>query len=87
VTRVVLAAAHLDGDPTNNRLKNHLALCQRCHMLHDRPHHLAKRWITYRPRSAIGDLFHGPYPALIATLTSKRISSKTLIQGTGASSP
>jgi hypothetical protein len=22
MTRVVLAAAHLDGDPTNNRLKN-----------------------------------------------------------------
>ncbi len=41
MTRVVLAAAHLDSDPTNNRLKNLRALCQRCHMLHDRPHHLA----------------------------------------------
>ena len=29
----------------------------------DRPHHLAQRWITYRRRSAIGDLFLGPYPA------------------------
>ena len=37
---------------------------QRCHMLHDRPHHLAQRWITYRRRSAVGDLFLGPYPAL-----------------------
>jgi hypothetical protein len=63
MTRVVLAAAHLDGDPTNNRLKNLRALCQRCHMLHDRPHHLAQRWITYRRRSAVGDLFLGPYPA------------------------
>ena len=61
MTRVVLAAAHLDSDPTNNRLKNLRALCQRCHMLHDRPHHLAQRWITYRRRSAVGDLFLGPY--------------------------
>ena len=72
MTRVVLAAAHLDSDPTNNRLRNLRALCQRCHMLHDRPHHLAQRWITYRRRSAVGDLFLGPYPALIAALTSKR---------------
>ena len=71
-TRVVLAAAHLDSDPTNNRLKNLRALCQRCHMLHDRPHHLAQRWITYRRRSAVGDLFFGPYPALIAAPTSRR---------------
>ena len=38
-TRVVLAAAHLDSDPTNNRLANLRAFCQRCHMLH----HLAQR--------------------------------------------
>jgi hypothetical protein len=49
MTRVVLAAAHLDSDPTNNRLKNLRALCQRCHMLHDRPHHLAQRWIHLPP--------------------------------------
>jgi hypothetical protein len=41
-------------------------------MLHDRPHHLAQRWITYCRRSAVGDLFLGPYSALIAALTSKR---------------
>ena len=64
----MLAAAHLDSDPTNNRLKNLRALCQRCHMLHDRPHHLAQRWITYRRRRAVGDLFLGPYPSLIGTL-------------------
>jgi hypothetical protein len=72
MTRVVLAAAHLDSDPTNNRVKNLRALCQRCHMLHDRPHHLAQRWITYGRRLAAGDLFLGPYPALIPALTSKR---------------
>jgi hypothetical protein len=60
-TRVVLAAAHLDNDPTNNRLVNLRALCQRCHMLHDRPKHLAQRWITYRRRYALGDLFLGLY--------------------------
>ena len=63
VTRVVLAAAHLDSDPTNNRLANLRSLCQRCHMLHDRPHHLAQRWITYRRRYALGDLFLGLYKA------------------------
>ena len=72
MTRVVLAAAHLDSDPTNNRLKNLRALCQRCHMLHDRPHHLVQRWITYRRRLAVGDLFLGQYTALIAALGSQR---------------
>ena len=60
-TRVVLAAAHLDHNPRNNRLRNLRSLCQRCHMLHDRPHHLAQRRITYLLRRALGDLFLGPY--------------------------
>jgi hypothetical protein len=71
-TRVVLATAHLDGDPTNNRLTNLRALCQRCHMLHDRPQHLAQRWITYRRRQALGDLFLGPYIVLLAAPRSTR---------------
>jgi hypothetical protein len=40
-------------------------------MLHDQPHHLAQRWITWRRRRAISDLL-GLCPALIAALTSKR---------------
>jgi hypothetical protein len=32
-------------------------------MLHDRPYHLAQRWLTYRLRQALGDLFTGPYRA------------------------
>ena len=60
-TRVVLAAAHLDHDPGNNRLRNLRGLCQRCHLIHDRPHHLAQRRITYLLRRASGDLFLGPY--------------------------
>ena len=62
-TRVVLAAAHLDHNPRNNRLRNLRSLCQRCHLLHDRPHHLAQRRITYLLRRALGDLFLGPYHA------------------------
>ena len=60
-TRVVLAAAHLDGNPANNRLRNLRSLCQRCHVLHDVPHHTRQRWITYRRRWAVGDLFLGRY--------------------------
>jgi hypothetical protein len=59
-TRVVLAAAHLDHNPRNNRVRNLRSLCQRCHMIHDRPHHLAQRRITYLLRRALGDLFLGP---------------------------
>ena len=60
-TRVVLAAAQLDHNPGNSRLKNLRGLCQRCHLIHDRPYHLARRRITYLLRRALGDLFLGPY--------------------------
>jgi hypothetical protein len=73
-TRVVLAAAHLDSDPSNNRLTNLRALCQRCHMLHDRPQHLVQRWITYRRRRALGDLFLGPYAVLLAAVRSAQLT-------------
>jgi hypothetical protein len=63
IVRVVLASAHLDHDPTNNAWDNLRALCQRCHLLHDRPHHAAQRWITCRRRYALGDLFLGRYDA------------------------
>ena len=53
-TRVILATAHLDNDPENNRLRNLRSLCQRCHMIHDRNYHLAQRWITYRLRYVMG---------------------------------
>ncbi|MGH8227053.1 MAG: hypothetical protein ACREU3_03965 [Steroidobacteraceae bacterium] len=66
-THVVLAAAHLDNDPRNNRLSNLKSLCQRCHMLHDRPYHLAQRWLTYRRRYAAADLFLGRYQAASAS--------------------
>jgi len=60
-TKVFLAAAHLDHDPGNNRRRNLKAFCQRCHMLHDRDEHRRRRWLTYRMRKALGDLFLGTY--------------------------
>ena len=45
-SRVVLAAAHLDHNPTNNRIGNLRSLCQRCHLLHDRQYHAERRRIT-----------------------------------------
>ena len=60
-TRVVLATAHLNHDPADNRPRNLRALCGRCHLAHDRDEHRRRRWITYRARRAIGDLFLGQY--------------------------
>ncbi|GJE02823.1 hypothetical protein [Methylobacterium isbiliense] len=62
-TRVVLATAHRDHDPSNNANENLAALCQRCHMLHDRTEHQRRRWFTLFRRKAMGDLFRGPYTA------------------------
>lgn len=60
-TRIVLATAHLDHDPTNNSAANLRALCQRCHLHHDRQEHRKQARITIRQRRALGDLFDGPY--------------------------
>ena len=60
-TRVILACAHLDHDPTNNDGRNLLALCQRCHLEHDREDNWWRRWRTIRSRRAWADLFLGPY--------------------------
>ncbi len=59
-TRVVLATCHRDHDPTNNDGTNLMALCQRCHILHDKSEHLRRRRLTYLARRALGDLFTGP---------------------------
>jgi hypothetical protein len=61
-TRVVLACAHVDHDPTNNRPRNLRAFCQRCHLLHDREEHRKRRRLTLLMRRALGDLFLGRYP-------------------------
>ena len=61
-TRVFLATAHRDHDPTNNRPRNLAALCKRCHLAHDRQEHRRRRWLTLFRRKALGDLFLGRYP-------------------------
>ena len=40
---VVLTVAHIDHTKTNNRFNNLAALCQRCHLHHDRHQHAANR--------------------------------------------
>lgn len=57
VTRVVLASAHLNHDPGDNRPRNLAALCQRCHMIHDASEHRRRRWLNAFRVRAIGDLF------------------------------
>ena len=61
--RVYLGTAHLDHDPQNSHWRNLLALCQRCHLRHDRLEHLRRRRRNRLRRRALGDLFGGPYPA------------------------
>lgn len=61
ITRVVLASAHLDHDPGHNHPSNLAALCQRCHLAHDRAEHRRQRWTTLFRRRALGDLFLGRY--------------------------
>lgn len=41
IIRIVLTVAHLNHDITDNRAENLAALCQRCHLLHDRDQHRA----------------------------------------------
>ena len=56
-TRTVLACAHLNHDPTDNRGRNLAALCQRCHLAHDREEHRRRRWQNRFTRGAWRDLF------------------------------
>jgi hypothetical protein len=58
---ILLGTAHLDHDPTNSRPRNLAALCQRCHLRHDRKEHGRRRRQGYLRRRALGDLFEGPY--------------------------
>ncbi|CAO4151638.1 hypothetical protein DHODJN_17310 [Methylorubrum extorquens] len=60
-TRVVLATGHRNHDTADNAPGNLAAWCQRCHMIHDRPEHRRRQWLTLFRRNALGDLFRGPY--------------------------
>ncbi|MEW6625303.1 MULTISPECIES: hypothetical protein [Sphingomonadales] len=66
ITRVYLACAHLNHDPTDNAARNLAALCQRCHMIHDAAEHRRRRWLNAYRRRALGDLLDvlgAPYAA------------------------
>lgn len=55
---VVLTTAHVyDPDPMNCSDSNLFALCQRCHLNHDRAHHIAKAKANRRAKKACADLF------------------------------
>lgn len=54
---VVLTVAHLDHDPTNNRITNLRAWCQRCHNTYDAEHRAKNTAATRRAKKATGDLF------------------------------
>lgn len=41
--RIVLTVAHLNHDPSDMREENLAALCQWCHLHHDRGHHAETR--------------------------------------------
>lgn len=43
ISRIVLTTAHLDHNPANCEPANLAALCQACHLQHDRPHHAQVR--------------------------------------------
>ncbi len=55
-TLIVLTIAHMDQDIQNNDPLNLMALCQRCHLRHDRPHHLINASLT-RDRNRKQSLF------------------------------
>lgn len=59
---VVLTIAHLDHTPENCADDNLRALCQRCHLKHDREHHAATAKATRRARLKTPDLFEGQTP-------------------------
>ena len=58
-SKIVLSVAHLDQMPENNDPRNLAALCQKCHINHDRPFQKLHRRITFfiRARSFNHDLF------------------------------
>ncbi len=42
-SKVILTTAHMDRDKNNNRFTNLKALCQRCHLNHDKHQHADNR--------------------------------------------
>jgi 5-methylcytosine-specific restriction endonuclease McrA len=49
-SKVILTVAHIDQNKNNNKYSNLAALCQRCHLNHDREHHIKMRAINKERR-------------------------------------
>ena len=58
-TKIILTVAHLDRDRSNNAPSNLAALCQRCHLNHDRhaQHIPGRKYGRYHDREQQGSLF------------------------------
>lgn len=57
LTKVVLTIAHLDHDVSNNHYDNLKALCQRCHLKHDKPQHMKSAKETIEKKKGLLTLF------------------------------
>jgi hypothetical protein len=55
-TRVYIACAHLNHDPTDNGPRNLAAFFQCCHMIHDDAEHRRRRWYNAFRRRPLSDL-------------------------------
>ena len=55
-TKIVLTIAHMDRALVDHSDENLKALCQKCHLAHDRPQHIESRRQTRRAQKASGDL-------------------------------
>ncbi len=59
MTRIVLTVAHVyDMDKRNASLLNLAALCQRCHLNHDRDHHMKNAAETRKRKAGLIDMFN-----------------------------
>jgi hypothetical protein len=54
--KIVLTVAHLDHNVNNNDPSNLKALCQKCHLNHDKTHHAISRRITIKSKSQLIEL-------------------------------
>jgi hypothetical protein len=56
LVKIVLTVAHLNHDITDNRPENLRALCQRCHLTHDKEQHAETRRRNQRAKDQTPDL-------------------------------
>ena len=57
-TKVILTVAHLDRDRRHNQFSNLAALCQRCHLNHDRCQQIFSKKYGRETKYVNGNLFH-----------------------------